>query len=236
MNTRKMAALALGAATLIPAACEAAPPPVWAALTPAATSATDGTATLVVGDSIEWQAGMSQYLTVDGTEYYAYMGWKIDDVQPKINERRDNGSLGKLVLMLGTNDADPTWNGGWDRNDEMRWLSAVTNLNPDTKVAIVLPYICDAAPAAKVAETNEARAYLTLLAQTFDLGLVDWKDYATEPGVLGPDCIHLDATGNAAYTVTVVAGTARSNATEDAKAALADVVETAIEVAEVPET
>lgn len=209
MRTRNLAFLALALISAA-AACEPGTPmPVWPA--PAASSqAPEGT--LVVGDSITWQANLSGYLPQDGAEYHVGMGWRLDETIARIRERRDAGTLGTLVIALGTNDADPTWNGGWDQADEQRWVDAVNQLAPETEVSVVLPWVCDRASAALIAEINEARAFMTLLADVFDLRLVDWQDYATEPGVMGSDCVHLAVPegGNAAFDVEPVAGTARA--------------------------
>lgn len=223
---RRLIASLLAAVALIGlgAACQPTVP-VWTTPT---IDPSDPHGTLVVGDSISWQADMSGYLPADGTEYHTFMGWLMADVAPRIHERRDDGTLSVLVLALGTNDANPTWNGGWTSQDEAQWLAIVNELDPNTHVSILLPWVDPVAQPAHAAEIEKARAYLTTLSNIFGTGLVDWRTYATQPGVLGPDGIHLMVPegGNAAWDVEPTAGAARAAALATTRAiTLAEPVE-----------
>jgi hypothetical protein len=147
-------------------------------------------APLVVSDSRTWAAYMGAHVPAD-YRYATYMGWRMADVADRIRAERDAGTLPVLVVDLGTNDSNPTWNGGWTRDDELVWMDVLGNLHPDTRVTIVLPWLtADASPEHRT-QIDRARAFLIPLAASIGATVTDWRDYAERPGVTGTDGIHL---------------------------------------------
>jgi hypothetical protein len=141
----------------------------------------------VFGDSLTWQA--SYRAPGDGRIWRYLAGtdltyWKTDVL----------GTLARrptrVTLALGTNDAG-TWDGrdGWTAADEATWSEVLAAVDPVTEVVIILPYVSNAAGAANVEQVALARTWLA--AQ--DAVIVDWGQWAWNPGVLLDDGIHVAA-------------------------------------------
>lgn len=178
-----MAAVLLPVLILIGAACEPGVPP---------TVPMETAGVLVVGDSITWQAEGYIQAAHPEWEMHTMMGWKMSDVNARIQERRADGSLGTLVVALGTNDANPVWNGSWTAEDENLWTSVLLNLHADTKLVLVKPYLTASADPLHTAEVNKVRAYIdAVVAFRPNTAVADWADYADAPGVTDTDGIHL---------------------------------------------
>jgi hypothetical protein len=118
-----------------------------------------------------------------------------------------------LYLALGTNDAG-LWPGadGWTVEDEYKWAEALSARSSSTCLVVVLPYTGEAAEAnypGVTAEEAEARAYITAEAQRTGAHVVDWADWAVQPGVTGADGIHINGnTGAEARMAMMNAGQA----------------------------
>lgn len=166
----------------------------------------------VVGDSITWQANYSGAFAGTGWEVDAVIGADLSHMRDLIEARRNNGTLGRLVIALGTNDSRPS-RGGWDQNDANLWSTVIGNLHPDTQVVLVLPWIIDPADPAQQSEINEARAYMqTIAAARANTTATDWEPYTATANVMSPDGIHLLPTPEAVATGKSVPVTAEAQA------------------------
>lgn len=157
----------------------------------------------VEGDSILWQ-----YL-IDGGEddwpatvtMNAGPGWTVaacgtDCVAPAADLAAHDEDV--AVVMLGVNDGDPIWQGGWTATDEAAWTPVLSSA---PCVAVVLPYVGPGASAAHRAAVDEARDWLSSHGT-----VVDWADWATAPGVLDEDAIHLAYEGTTLAEVLASVG------------------------------
>ena len=187
LSLAALAGVACKPPPITPGVPAADPPPVTVPQVPEARP-------LVVGDSISWQV-LNGGAWPAGWDHHMAPGWKADTVQPLVGQRAAANTLDELVIMLGTNDANPVWNGGWTAQDEARWLQLVHTPAAGVCVAIVLPWLAPTTPdQAHVAEIAEARTFITALAATRPgTVLVDWATWAQQPGVLDADGIHLAA-------------------------------------------
>lgn len=208
----RLAALLLLTLVAVAACTPLAPAPTYT------TPSTSGVGPLVVGDSITWQTVMSGDLQASHPDWRpdTYMGWRMTDVVTRIQQERDAGTLDTLVVALGTNDANPVWNGGWTKADEDLWTKTLlTELHPATHLVLVKPWLGPSASAAHRAELDKARAYIDLLgAVRANTVVVDWRDEVGAGGVLYVDDIHLDYGPGGATDPTPDAAAARIHVIE----------------------
>lgn len=169
-----------------------------------APSARWGPATLVVGDSITWQwilAGGP--LEFPGVDFLAGPAWQFDACstpvtpvcQPPVDHVRTQAEWGmadRVVWMLGTNDTNEVWDGGWNAADEQVATQALAALPEATCVVVVLPWLGPGARTAHRREVDEARTWFAIAATGLpNAHVVDWGPFAARPGVLDGDGIHL---------------------------------------------
>lgn len=182
---------------------------------------------LVEGDSITWQfdqAGGGAELA--DVEVHAGPGWQIDQcvdhaspgcVSPAENLAARADGLDRVVILLGTNDADEVWNGGWTADDETRWAAVLDATPADLDVVLVLPWLSDAARPAHRTQIDAARAWMSRQAgERANIAVVDWRPYAERPGVLAPDGVHLAHADGDPAALTLAAYDARRDVITDA--------------------
>ncbi|HEX8804226.1 MAG TPA: hypothetical protein VF743_08530 [Acidimicrobiales bacterium] len=150
----------------------------------------------VAGDSLTIQAIFAHGYGVDAPEdlqIIANIGWRAIDAQPDVSDHAAHGRPATLVVALGTNDSEPTSNGGWDGADVTAFRTLLNTPHPSACVVVVLPGMTSAAPAAHRAELVEARQALVALANERPRTvLVDWQAVVdAHPEYIGPDGIHL---------------------------------------------
>jgi hypothetical protein len=149
---------------------------------------------VIEGDSITWQLEVHgrQALSED-VHWNLGPGWTISRCnipapctapEVDIKHQLDAGEAETTIVLLGVNDADPIWNGGWNETDEARWLVAIERA---PCVVAVLPWLGEGASIEHRTEVDEARDWLQANVEH----VVDWKPYAQQPNVLDPDGIHL---------------------------------------------
>jgi hypothetical protein len=147
------------------------------------------------------------------------MGWDMTHADDRILAEADAGTLVDMVVLLGTNDSSPARD-GWTRTDENLWASRLLNLHPNTRVALVTPWLSPDAG-------NQHRFYAAVAAEWMhnlaelrpNTVVVDWADYQA-PNVLSPDGIHLAHGPDSALDLTAEAAAARLAVIEDAVAAM----------------
>lgn len=148
--------------------------------------APDATGVVVIGDSITWGAAMAVHAD---RPIYAYPGWHMGHALPYLRQLAIDHPDARPVIALGTNDANPTWNRGWDSADEALWAEALA-LFP--QASVVLPEIGQGPGQLPnddhVAEAAKARAWITAATTR----TVPWPQ-AHDPAVTGIDAIHLAA-------------------------------------------
>jgi hypothetical protein len=213
VNRRRFTTAAGAALAGLLVACQPLPPP------PVPIEAPDP-GPLVVGDSITWQLAMSGGMA-SHPEWRAHMqmGWDMTHADDRILAEADAGTLVDMVVLLGTNDSSPARD-GWTRTDENLWASRLLNLHPDTRVALVTPWLSPDAG-------NQHRFYAAVAAEWMhalaelrpNTVVVDWADYQA-PNVLSPDGIHLAHGPGGALDLTPEAAAARLAVIEDAVEAL----------------
>lgn len=188
-------------------------------------------ATVIEGDSITWQfvkGGDGDREFPDAT-IHAGPGWQMgscvssltpDCEAPLDHVRRlvDDGHVDTVVFLLGTNDSEPVRSNGWDAGDENVWLQAFSAPPADTCVAVVLPWLTEAAPPGHRAEIDEARAWMQRAADDLpNVHTVDWRPYTQQPGVMHTDGVHL-ARRDEDQRITLPAWAARRDVIGDALA------------------
>jgi hypothetical protein len=160
-------------------------------------------ATALVGDSLTIQARYGDPVGVDDPaqlQVDAGLGWKVENVQQWVTDQVAAGSVDVLVVALGTNDSNPTWNGGWTSADVDRFRVLINTPHPAARVVLVLPGHGAGIDPRHAAAIDAARRDLTALAATRPGTFVTdrWQAVAdTEPELISSDGIHLRAQNDA---------------------------------------
>lgn len=160
---------------------------------------------LAIGDSLNVQA-FSGGAIVDmpmGFQQVSVGGAQAFNLQAPVSLAAQLGQLKGLIVMLGVND---TSDGGWTQEDVDRFRTMINTPDPSACVAIVLPAHTESAGdhfPVLVRDLPEARAGLVALAAerpgTFVLD--SWQQAIdTEPGIIGPDGVHLSQDPSGDYT------------------------------------
>lgn len=160
---------------------------------------------LAVGDSVNAQAFSGGAITdmPPGFRQASIGGAQARDMQVPVTMAVEFGQLEALIVMLGLNDAS---DGGWTQEDVDRFRTMINTPDPSICVAIVLPAHAEGAAdhfPVLVRDLPDARASLrALAAERPDTFVLDsWqKAIDAEPGVIGPDGVHLSQDPDGAYS------------------------------------
>lgn len=189
---------------------------------------TEGTV-LIEGDSITWQFALAGGgAEFPSATFHTGPGWTMNTCVdgamgaeclqpplPNVREKVAAAAADTTVYLLGTNDANTTWNGGWSGYDDQVWTEGLLAPPGDACVTVVLPYT-----ETTTHDIDEARSWMEQAAALLgNVHTVDWKPYALQPGVLDSDGVHLSRDENG--KVTQVAYEARRAVIAEALAACA---------------
>lgn len=153
------------------------------------------TDSLIVGDSVSWEA----YMGRGGLDipFYGYPGWRAGHALPFL--RSLAGTDYTLIVAFGINDMKD----GWTAEDEAAWTEMLS-LAP--RVKILLPW---ATAPANFPAMEAARSWM--IAQGFPTQ--DWRDYVeNDPSVPDTDGIHLANDSNGAWGINRHAADVRYSA------------------------
>jgi len=183
------------------------------------------TSTLIIGDSITWQAAGAGAFDDTPWEVASYPGATAELMVDKLGTRIAAGDVERLVVLLGTNDAAD--GDGWDARDEEIWTELLTLPPPSTCVVAVKPHLTDAADAGYREQVAQANRWLDERAgRQPNLWTVEWAPHAEQANVTDEDGIHLrllrqpdpDEGPDAREVVTPEAAAARRAVIEEALA------------------
>lgn len=162
---------------------------------------------VIEGDSITWQYALhGGGADFPGASFNVGPGWTMNtcvngmtpdcDTTPlqDVRNKVAAAKADKVVYLLGTNDSNTTWNGGWSGYDDQVWTEGILAPPGDSCVVLVLPWT-----ETTTHDIEEARSWMIQAADTLDnVHVVDWEPYAKKPNVLDPDGVHLmhDAAGS----------------------------------------
>jgi len=177
--------------------------------------------TVIEGDSITLQYAMSGG-TADFPDAWLHAGngWAMTACLPAgcttpledIRLKTAEGSAGRVVWLLGTNDAVD----GFSTDEANGWTTALYATSEDACVVLVKPYITDPQPPEFQAGVDQVRAWIDQWAPVRpNTVVVDWAPYAQRPGVLWFDGVHLQPVADDFAQVTDVAREARRDVIAD---------------------
>lgn len=160
-------------------------------------------AVALAGDSLTVQARYGPDVGVADPEHLtvtAGLGWKVANVQQWVTDQTAAGLVDVLVVALGTNDSNPTWNGGWTSADVDAFRTLINTPHPDARVVLVLPGHGAGIDPRHATAIDAARRDLTALATTRPRTTVtdQWQHVADDrPELISADGIHLRAQNDA---------------------------------------